>query len=73
MLLASLIAALQTSNFPLPPAVCHLLPKASKAYLSHPKCLLDHPKAVYRPYVVYFKLYLYFPWGGGRWVGNNQV
>ena len=66
MLVACLLAALLTSNFPFPPAVCHLLPKASKAYLRYPKCLLDHPNAVYRPYIVYFKLHLYFP-------GNNQV
>ena len=68
MLLAWLIAALLTSNSPFPHAVYHLLPKASKATLSHPKCLLDHPLAVYRPCIVYFKLHLYFPGGGGGWV-----
>ena len=65
MLLISLIAALLTSNFTLPPDVCHLLLKAPKGTPSDPKCLLPHPQAVYRPYIVYFMQYLYFPGGGG--------
>ena len=67
MLLAILFAAIPTINFPLPPDVCHLLPKAPQAIPSHPKCLLDHSQAVYILHIVYFKLYLYFPKGG--WVG----
>ena len=60
----SVIPSLLTSNFPLFPAVCHLLPEAPKTIPQSPK--MSARPSVYRPYIFHFKLYLYCQgWEGG--------